>query len=240
MTEAEWLAATDPEPMLAALWIAGKVSDRKLRLFAAACCRGIWSLMNDERSRKGVKFAERYADGRAGKEELAAAGDGTASAWWDGCEDDRMHAGWSARAACFCCTGGVDLLRHVPDTTRTAIRTAVPAGAGREAAEDAASAEALRQAARLRDVFGPLPFREVRVEPAWLAWNAGTVKRLAVSAYEERDLPAGRLENARLGVLADALEEAGCSNMEILGHLREQGGVHVRGCWVVDLLLGKE
>jgi hypothetical protein len=84
-----------------------------------------------------------------------------------------------------------------------------------------------------------LPFREVRIDPAWLAWGEGLVVRLARAAYEERQMPGGTLENARLAVLADALEEAGCDDEEVLRHLRRQGGVHVRGCWVVDLLLGK-
>ena len=88
-------------------------------------------------------------------------------------------------------------------------------------------------------MFGPLPFREVLLDPSWLSWNSGTVTRLAAAAYEGRVLPSGKLDRARLAVLADALEEAGCHDPETLGHLREQGGVHVRGCWVVDLLLAK-
>jgi hypothetical protein len=64
------------------------------------------------------------------------------------------------------------------------------------------------------------------------------VVRLAQAAYEERQMPAGTLDNTRLAVLADALEEAGCDNADILAHCRS-GGEHVRGCWVVDLILGK-
>jgi hypothetical protein len=96
------------------------------------------------------------------------------------------------------------------------------------------------QVALLRDLFGPFPFRPVPIDAAWLAWNGGTVRRLAEAAYQERDLPAGTLHPARLGVLADALEESGCHDQEILRHGREQGAVHVRGCWVLDLLLNKE
>ena len=58
------------------------------------------------------------------------------------------------------------------------------------------------------------------------------------AAYEERELPAGTLDLARLAILADALEEAGCTNADILNHCRVPG-VHVRGCWAVNLLLGK-
>ena len=71
-----------------------------------------------------------------------------------------------------------------------------------------------------------------------LAWNDATVVRLAQAAYEERRLPAGTLDSGRLAVLADALEEAGCSDEQALQHLR-WSGAHYRGCFVVDLLLGK-
>ena len=72
----------------------------------------------------------------------------------------------------------------------------------------------------------------VRVEPAWFAWNDHTVPRIAQAIYGERAFD-------RMPILADALEDAGCDNADILGHCR-QPGPHVRGCWVVDLLLGKE
>ena len=88
-----------------------------------------------------------------------------------------------------------------------------------------------------RCVFGN-PFRPVTISPDVLAWNDATVVRLAQTAYEERHLPEGTLDNGRLAVLADALEEAGCTDTAILGHLRGPGP-HVRGCWAVDLLLGK-
>jgi hypothetical protein len=89
----------------------------------------------------------------------------------------------------------------------------------------------------LRDVAGN-PFCPVSLDPAVLTWNDSTVVRLGQAAYEERDMPAGTLDQGRLAVLADALEEAGCSDSDILSHLRGPGP-HVRGCWAVDLLLGK-
>jgi hypothetical protein len=79
----------------------------------------------------------------------------------------------------------------------------------------------------------------VAVDPCWLAWQGGTVPLLVQAAYDERELPSGHLDPAWLAVLADALEDAGCSDPEILGHLRGPGP-HVRGCWVVDQLLGRE
>jgi len=88
--------------------------------------------------------------------------------------------------------------------------------------------ESAAQASLLRDVFGN-PFRPAVVDPAWLAWNDGTVVKMARVIYDEKqfdDVP----------LLADALEEAGCADDEILSHCH---GPHVRGCWVVDAILGK-
>jgi hypothetical protein len=87
----------------------------------------------------------------------------------------------------------------------------------------------------LRDLFGN-PFRPVTLPPAWRTAEGFA---LAQAAYNERKLPAGTLDVGRLAVLADALEDAGCSDRTVLEHIRGPGP-HVRGCWVVDLLLGKE
>jgi hypothetical protein len=83
----------------------------------------------------------------------------------------------------------------------------------------------------LRDLFGN-PFRPVTIDAAWLRWNDGTVQKLAQGVCDKRrfgDLP----------ILADALEEAGCANADILAHCRSAGD-HIRGCWVIDLILGKK
>ena len=90
----------------------------------------------------------------------------------------------------------------------------------------------------VREVFGS-PFRPAPpIDPAWLAWNGGVVRAIAQSAYDDRELPSGHLDATRLALLADALEDAGCSDAAVLEHLRGSGP-HVRGCFVVDLLLGK-
>jgi hypothetical protein len=80
----------------------------------------------------------------------------------------------------------------------------------------------------LRDIFGN-PHRPVTADPAWLTPN---VVSLAQTLYDDRAFN-------RLPELADALEEAGCTNTDVLAHCRAPGP-HVRGCWVVDLVLGKE
>jgi hypothetical protein len=95
--------------------------------------------------------------------------------------------------------------------------------------------EGVIQAALIRDIFGN-PWRTVTIAPAW---RTATVQALAQAAYEERDLPSGLLNPLRLAILADALEEAGCTDGDIPGHLRGPN-CHVRGCWVVDALAGKE
>jgi hypothetical protein len=98
----------------------------------------------------------------------------------------------------------------------------------------AGNSEQAAQVAILRCIFGN-PFRPVTLDRAW---QSPQVVALAQAAYDDRELPAGTLDVARLAVLADALEEAGCDRPDLLGHLRGPGP-HVRGCWAVDLVLGK-
>jgi hypothetical protein len=83
----------------------------------------------------------------------------------------------------------------------------------------------------LREVCGN-PFRRVALDPAWLTWRDSTISKLAQVIYDDRAFD-------RLPILADALEDAGCTDADILSHCR-QPSEHVRGCWVVDALLGKE
>jgi hypothetical protein len=99
-------------------------------------------------------------------------------------------------------------------------------------------AEAAVHVRLLREVLGN-PFRPATIEKSWLKWRDSTIPNLAQAAYDDRELPSGHLKADKLAILADALEEAGCTNADILRHLRGPGP-HVRGCWVVDLLLGKE
>jgi hypothetical protein len=110
-------------------------------------------------------------------------------------------------------------------------------GVGRAGGDWAAArrAEEAAQAALARDLFGN-PFRPLRLSPSLLT---PTVVSLARAPYEERILPLGHLDPMRLAVLADALEEVGCADEGILGHLRS-AGPHVRGCFVVDAVMSRE
>jgi hypothetical protein len=108
-----------------------------------------------------------------------------------------------------------------------------------EVASHARSAEAREQAGLLRDIVGSR-FREA-VVPRLVVHTCceGAIGDIARGAYEHRQMPSRMLDRFRLAMLADALEDAGCTDAELLGHLRSPGP-HVRGCWAVDLVLGKE
>lgn len=219
MTAAEWLACTDADAMLEFLQLAG--NPRKSRLFGVACCRHIWHLMDDARSRNAVVTAEWSIDGLADEEEMFSAYSAAGDAIGDliGQADLSAYApsaaaGWLAE----CCAGP-----HSYKWTSVA-RFILDAKADK--------------VAWLRDIFGN-PFRPVTIDPAWTTWNNCTVVKLAEAIYQDRDLPSGCLDAGRMAILADALEDAGCSDEDILPHCRGPGP-HVRGCWVVDLLLGKK
>ncbi len=223
MTEGEWLICKNPQDMLVLL--RRKASNRKLRLFACACCRRVWHLLTDEPGRRAVEVTERHADGIAPRQELAAAfleaRQGTVAR---ACA--RGYAGAAAREVARMAGWSIGWFTPTSISGRVATWDAE-----REALK---SNEEAAQAELLRDIFGN-PFRPVATDPAW---QAATVLALAQAAYDEREMPAGTLDVARLAVLADALEEVGCTGPAILGHLRGPGP-HVRGCWVIDLLLGK-
>ncbi len=221
MTESEWLTCTDPRPMLE--FLRGKASDRRLRLFAVACCRLIWPLMTDERSRRAVEVAERFADGMANKHEwrLAAIGARAVTEDVKGAVSPAAKARSMSASAALFATLKKDAALYSASST---------ASANYFHLGSTISAENTTQADLLRCIIGD-PFRSITPSPSWLAWNDGTVHKLAQVIYDDRAFD-------RLPLLADALEDAGCTDAAILSHCREQGE-HVRGCWVVDLLLGK-
>jgi hypothetical protein len=225
VTEAEWDACTDLLKLLA--FLHGRPSDRKARLFAVACCRRVWDMLTDERGRRAVEVSERYADGLASREELEAAVVATDPALHTPMEHEGPRPPWNALYA-------VHYAAHpqvgvFADGVAQAAARLAWAGTGGDFIVRCAEEQA-HQCVILRDIFGSL-FRPARVDPAWLAWEGGTAPRLAAAVYEERAFD-------RLPILADALEDAGCDQADLLGHLRGPGP-HVRGCWTVDLILGK-
>jgi hypothetical protein len=207
MTEQEWPACADPAAMLMSL---GRLSDRKYRLFVAACCRRIWRLLPDAASRAAVEAAEAYADGRLGLPGLREA----AKALSDRGPSPAKDAAFYAAA--------------LTQAYNLAALSAAGAAA-RATADDGgdASAEKAAQADLLREIAGN-PFRPAPIDPSWLARNGAAADLAREIADEQRfrDLP----------VLAAALAEAGCADEELLTHLRRPGG-HVRGCWALDAVL---
>jgi len=89
----------------------------------------------------------------------------------------------------------------------------------------------------LRDVYNPY-YLLPPISSSFLAQNDSLLVKLAQAAYEDRVLPVGTLDSARLAVLADALEDAGCTDALLLDHLRA-ASPHVRGCFAVDAVLGR-
>jgi hypothetical protein len=229
MTESEWLEGTGPTPMLELL--RGKATQRKLRLFAVACCRRIWDYMLDGRSREAVEVSERYADGLAHRENLD-------QAWQAAMAAARILGHPPARAAASVAATGDPSTTTSSDAARAAGLSGTPAWEVTGTAEF--RAERAVQADLLRDLFGTLAFRTLPpLSPSLLAWNDGLVVRMANTAYEERSLPLGELDAVLLAVLCDALLDAGCPpDHELLLHMRGPGP-HVRGCAAVDLLTGR-
>lgn len=214
MTEAEWLDCIDPEAMLNFLRSTGVFSDRKARLFAVALCYRLWPLLPDPRSHRAVVVGERFADGHASADELDAA---MAAAFDVGDElvkrDDPRLRPFVIAAWC-----AYDAAHEAECAEGTASQAAE--ALGNEHEPDA-------QAHLIRCLFHP--FTVLSRHPSW---RSPVVGALAQTIYDERqfvDLP----------ILADALEDVGCTDNTILSHLRGPGP-HVRGCWAVDLILGKE
>ena len=235
MTEREWLEATDPLTMLEFLRDSDRLTGRKGRLFAVAVCRRIWHLLTNKSSRELLNAVERWADGETDFGPVAAAYDRHDTAqyefpalWFAGCYASGLTPDYVLKAAREAAEGaGCSATAAFTDDGAVSVLSAVVVRAERRA-----------QAELARDIFGN-PFRPLLpLGSALLYWNGGVVVQLAQAAYEERVLPEGHLDPARLAVLADALEESGCATPEILFHLRSPGP-HVRGCFVLDALLGR-
>lgn len=255
MDESEWKTCDDPLAMLNAL--RGISTVRKLRLFACACCRRVWTALSDARSRRAVEVAESHADQRVDDSVLEAVKDAAYSVHADTSPPDSgfsnaatgmVQSNWEAAQAattasmpCSTLDEAIWCCQAVSD------QSAVASGSiAQEATADGWSDEKRRlsetnerkmQCQLLRCIFGPDPFASSPdLDPSCL--NAAVIG-LAKNVYETRTEPNGMLDTLEFEVLADALEDAGCDNAEILAHCRGPGP-HVRGCWVVDLILGKK
>jgi hypothetical protein len=249
VTEAEWLTCDNLSEMLR--WLEPRVGPRKLRLFACACCRQNWDDLTDGRYRVAIETAECLADGRVSEADREVASLGltqAAEALWDAGGELRpslipywlLAADFQVRDAEYCSwlmaelDGQSILCRNEsvdPEGYRGTLlgrelgyQMGFPSESSREVEADMR----FEQAQFVRDLWGNL-FRAVRVDPRWRTADA---VGLARGIYEDRAFD-------RLPILADALIEAGCDDESILGHCRGHGP-HVRGCWVVDLVLGKE
>jgi hypothetical protein len=225
MTEDDWVICADPKAMLD--FVGRKATERKLRLFACACCRRNWHLISDEARRNAVEQAEAYADGLV--------------------TNDTLHHAWLNAAKSVDTGIGVS---HLDGAIVDACWRNIAIGEAISLIDNAASAAAggppwddawmqaripehEKQASLLRDIFGGIfytknLFRPTLIEPKWLT---STVTSIVNHMYDSNDF-------GPMPILADSLEDAGCDEDYILNHCGN-AGEHVRGCWVVDLLLGK-
>jgi hypothetical protein len=210
MTEAEWLTCTDPEPMLE--FLRGKASERKLRLFACACTRLLWDRLPAGVMRDAVEAGERHADGLPWEEECQRLVHQLYTLVVQGWLKDQTEE------TIFAWRGAVTSVSHWVGLSR------IP---GNPTWREHSKATGRQQPGLLRDIFGN-PFRPAAFNPAW---RTPDVVTLAGHVYYDRAF-------GELPTLADALEEARCTDVELLGHLRGPGP-HVRGCWAVDLILAK-
>jgi hypothetical protein len=223
MTEQEWLASSDGQAMLNKIDDEA-VSERQARLFAVACCRQLWGKLGSA-GRKVAEVAELYADELASEE--TAPWFGRVLAWLSSWKQRRRLESLQQQVEQ---EFGSDLVSW---TLRDMNEEPLCMGASLFAYLASSFANDLGlspkvQATLAREILGN-PFRPVTINPAWRTVN---VTALAQAIYDDRAFD-------RLPILADALEDAGCSCQDILNHCR-QPAEHVRGCWVVDLVLGKE
>jgi hypothetical protein len=215
MTEAEWLACTYTSGILSPF--GKRVSSRKLRLFGCACGRRLSHIVTDERFEEALSVLERYADGLAKESDRIRVSK---------CDEFKVVKGGKRTAGHFARS-------TIHDTAQKTIQRAinylgVAVASALQTSPKSHSAEYAQNMILLRDIFGN-PFRPVTFSPSW---RTDTVLSLARQMYESREFGA-------MPILADALQDAGCDSDDILAHCRG-AGPHVRGCWVVDLVLGKE
>lgn len=228
MTETEWLTSTNAQEMLFEL--TGRAGERDLRLFAIACCHRIMHQLPSpvDDYLEPLQLCEQYA--REAQHDpqrielylaaVAASAAFAAAATESFGEDSEGYASHAVYAASALTGSGY------ADTAATIWSAAADASLADEATRSLDERKV--QSDLLRDVFGN-PFRSVTIAPQW---RTASAVALAESMYQSRDFAA-------MPILADALQDAGCDNEDILSHCRGPGP-HVRGCWVVDLVTGRE
>jgi len=224
MKEKRWLSCKEPLPLIEYLGKTDLWTSRKVRLFGVACCRRLAHLLSGKAIRAALETAEQFADGMATAKKLASA----EKRAWEAQkgpfpDDERAELGAYAMAA-----EAVYRLCEQPGSMEIcdmldSISSATVCDPDNPEEED------IFQAALVREVAGN-PFRPVSLDPAW---RTSTVVALAKQMYESRDF-------STMPILADALQDADCVSDDILSHCRDTRQAHVRGCWVVDKVLGKE
>jgi hypothetical protein len=248
MTLDDWLACTDISTLEFEL---GAYSDRKLHLLTAACLRRVWDRLPSHHSRFAVEATEKFADGLISADALAWARSQAAreSEEWmwlvrGSCNDHNLITGYDwcptcaphvARYECRVAKqGGVlDGVRRGLDDPAWVAAAAAFYTLGLENHETARIRRGAVWEWEWRSLFATV--REILGEsdspdPLWPQWRTTDVLALARGIYCDRAFD-------RMPILADALQDAGCTDEDVLWHCRRPGG-HVRGCWVVDLALG--
>jgi hypothetical protein len=225
MTLAEWLKSTDWRAMYRVLQrpcLEGRISPRKQACFGIACWRHVWQDLAwpnpwHDWIRQAVEFGEHFVAGRCSAEDWYAAVE----------RADNAEPALKPPRDLFP-RGLLDVIGSI--ALRMAMRSK-SRGEGQAGIDAAVAREGARHGELLRDIFTDF-FVAADAAQAWLVWDGGALARIARSIYD-----ASRFED--LPVLADALEEAGCTDAVFLDHCRGPGP-HVRGCWVVDFLARAE
>ncbi len=228
MDEATWLACTDLTPMLAFLQTSGLASARKLRLLAVACCRGAGRLFSLKRLQAAVLASELYADGLLTAEELENARSAVARLAERAFRTHIRALPWTIPVQNkFARYAAMQVASRDIDEVLEVVGSGLVVGKTRADYEQKLRQKQVRQSAWLRDIFGN-PFQRTLLSSSWRTTNVTTLANAIYQEHNFEDLP----------ILADAVEEAGCTDAAVLGHLRG-AGPHVRGCWALDLVLGK-
>jgi hypothetical protein len=223
------MSCADPWPMLE--FLCGRASDRKLRLFAVACCRRAWHLMTDLRHKEAIEAAERFTDGLLSKAEFDESFQPIKVLWAE--LPDGREGAWEPSHYMTGATRHLDSGAGAPYAASYAAR-GLACLAGPERSPEwfaACRAEGAVQSELVRDLFGD-PSRPFHFEPDWLCGAGRAAAERAQEIYR-----TGNFESLRL--LADVLEQAGCRDRAVLEHCRGPGP-HARGCWVLDALLGRD